>query len=262
MAGEWRVEMSQLSEAVPGGVNEDFVVTTADTVVVMDGVTSADGPTGCVHDVRWLTRNLAGPLAAGLMSRPDRPLADTLYEAITALCLLHQDSCDLDNPDSPSTTVTVARCRGDRLEYLALADSPLIIEQHDGQLVEVLDHRNHRLPNRPGVPNSAFRNQPDGYWVAGARPEAAHQALTGAVPLADVRGLAVMTDGASRLVEQFGWTWRRLLDTLQHGGPARLVRAVRAAERAMPAGPGKRFDDATVVHCRIRPARGVDPPAA
>jgi hypothetical protein len=248
------VEMAHLSQAAPGAVNEDFVFTTEDLVIVMDGVTAGATPTGCIHDVPWLTRNLAVRLAATLISEPGRPLADALHEAITAMCALHGDTCDLDNPDSPSTTVSIARRHGGHLDYLALADSPLVIEERDGHILEVLDHRNFHLPARPGVPNSAFRNQPDGYWVAGTRPAAAHRAITGTLPFADVRRLAVMTDGASRLVEQFDWTWPRLLEALEHGGPTQVIQAVRAAEHDMPAGSirGKRHDDVTIVYCRPR----------
>ncbi|WP_035791480.1 protein phosphatase 2C domain-containing protein [Kitasatospora mediocidica] len=249
------MEIAHLSEAAPGRLNEDFVFTADGLVVVMDGVTAGPGPTGCSHDVRWLTRNLAARLAALLVGEPDLPPAEALHRAITAVCALHGGTCDLDNPDSPSTTVTVVRRRGRHLDYLALADSPLVVEGHDGRIIEVLDRRNHQLPDRPGVPNSAFRNQPDGYWVAGARPEAASHALTGTVAWSGVRRFAVMSDGASRLAEQFGWTWHRLLDTLQDGGPAQILQAVRAAERAMPTGSfrGKRHDDATVVLCTPRP---------
>jgi hypothetical protein len=56
-----------------------------------------------------------------------RPLqvrvADDL-RAIIATCRLHEHTCDLSNPDSPSTTVVMARQRNDQLDYLILADSP------------------------------------------------------------------------------------------------------------------------------------------
>ncbi|WP_037599620.1 protein phosphatase 2C domain-containing protein [Streptacidiphilus rugosus] len=228
------MEMAHLSKAAPGAVNEDYLLTTDDLVVVMDGVTPSLGPSGCIHDVPWLTRNLAGQLAPRLITVPDLPLDAALHQAVTALRELHQDTCDLDNPDSPATTVSIVRRRDRHLDYLALADSPVVIEKHDGQLINVLDHR------------------PKGYWVAGTRPEAAHHAVTGTISCADVRRLAVMTDGTSRLVDKFDWTWHRLLDSLQHNGPTSVIQAVRAAERAMPTGflQGKRHDDATIVYCQ------------
>jgi hypothetical protein len=38
-----------------------------------------------------------------------------------------QMSHDLANPDSPSSTVSIAGVRGDNLEYVTLADSPVVL---------------------------------------------------------------------------------------------------------------------------------------
>ncbi|MFE9695167.1 hypothetical protein [Micromonospora sp. NPDC005806] len=51
----------------------------------------------------------------------------------------------------------------------------------------------------------AARHQPGGYWVAAADPFAAQHAITGEVPLVSVRRVAVLTDGAARLVALFDW---------------------------------------------------------
>lgn len=78
------------------------------------------------------------------------------------------------------------------------------------------------------------------------------EALTGSVPLAGVAGLALLTDGASRLVDTFGLLdWRALLNLLHTQGPQALIARVRDAERADPDGRrwprSKRHDDATVI---------------
>jgi hypothetical protein len=62
-----------------------------------------------------------------------------------------------------------------------------------------------------------------------------------------------MSDGASRLVDVFGLpSWSELLALLDDGGPAELVRQVRAAEAADPQSRrwprAKANDDATVVY--------------
>lgn len=102
----------------------------------------------------------------------------------------------------------------------------------------------------------AHRNVDGGFWVAAVDPLAAEQALTGTVPVDRVRAVAVLSDGASRLVDRFGLaTWRQLLDLVDHDGPAELIRQVREAERSDPNGSrwprGKIFDDATAVYGRI-----------
>lgn len=98
-------------------------------------------------------------------------------------------------------------------------------------------------------------NQTHGYWVAAANPDAAYHAVAGSLPLDGpdrVRRAALLTDGASIAVEQFGlFDWRGLLDVLSEAGPGELIRRVRLAE----AGDGqrrsgfKRYDDATAVLC-------------
>ncbi|GAA4182636.1 hypothetical protein GCM10022252_08840 [Streptosporangium oxazolinicum] len=102
----------------------------------------------------------------------------------------------------------------------------------------------------------AHRNVDGGFWVAAVDPLAAEQALTGTIPVDRVRAAAVLSDGASRLVDRFGLvTWRQLLDLLDHDGPAELIRQVREAERSDPNGSrwtrGKIFDDATAIYGRI-----------
>ncbi|GAA2188058.1 hypothetical protein GCM10009848_27610 [Micromonospora lupini] len=99
----------------------------------------------------------------------------------------------------------------------------------------------------------AARNQPGGYWVAAADPFAARHAITGEVPLDSVRRVAVLTDGAARLVALFGLLdWPDVLDVLAQDGPTELISRVRAIEAADPScmkwARNKRSDDATAVY--------------
>ena len=99
----------------------------------------------------------------------------------------------------------------------------------------------------------AFRNQPGGFWVASANPGAADEALTGALPRHEVCGLALMSDGATRLVDRFGLlSWSELTKMLAAQGPKKLLKSVRAAEDSDPAGQrwprGKARDDATAAY--------------
>ncbi|WP_329582135.1 protein phosphatase 2C domain-containing protein [Kitasatospora sp. NBC_01250] len=249
------MRVGYLSVAAPGGrANEDFVLAGEDFVVVLDGATVSAPETGCRHDVAWVTRRLGVRLGQLLVEEPQWPLTEVLRVAIERLRELHADSCDLGHPDSPSATVALLRRRGERLEHLVLADSPVLVELTDGRLEVVLDDRVERLPAYDLATVARLRNAPGGFWVASTRPEAADQALTGCHPLGEVRRFAVLTDGVSRLVERYGWSWRRLLDVLDEQGPEGAVRAVRAAELAEPPGlRGKRHDDATVAFGRPGP---------
>ena len=90
------------------------------------------------------------------------------------------------------------------------------------------------------------RNQPGGFWVAkDDGPAAAAEALTGSRPVTELGGAALLSNGASRVVDRFG-----LLDWAQvpSQDPASLIRLVREAERAegwtrtmrpRPAGAGR-----------------------
>ncbi|GAA4904873.1 protein phosphatase 2C-like protein [Stackebrandtia albiflava] len=241
----------------PGRVNDDGFVIGAGFAAVFDGCTDPGRDSGCSHDVPWLVARLAGHLSAALLHRPDLPLPEVLAEAIRGMCGDHGD-CDLSNPDSPSTTVTILRETGDRLEYLALADSPLVLRDVDGKVTAVVDDQVDRLPSYTFDAVAYWRNRPGGFWVASTSPEAAHRGVTGEVPRASVRDVLLMTDGVSRLVDRYGYDWERVMDLADEAGPLALIETVHGEDaRAGTAGGrpepvrGKRFDDATAVLCRI-----------
>jgi hypothetical protein len=107
--------------------NEDYAAAGPDWAVVLDGATHFDGvDTGCIHDVPWLVGHLAAALAARLILGPAN-LPEILASAIEATCSAHADTCDLANPDSPSSTVALVRSTGTAIEYLVLGDSPVIL---------------------------------------------------------------------------------------------------------------------------------------
>lgn len=251
------MEITYATRAAPGCRNEDYVVAGPSWALVLDGATAPHGvDSGCVHDVRWLVRNLAAALAAGLTREPGADLPELVAAAIETTCAAHGGGCDLSNPDSPSATLTMLRRRerrgGDRLDWLVLADSPLLLDV-EGEVRAIVDDRVARLPSYTLQAVRTARNAPAGFWVAGARPEAAHEAVTGTLPAAGVRRAGLFSDGASRLVERFGRTdWRGLLDDLERAGPAGLIDRTREVERAeaeagRARGRGKPHDDATAV---------------
>jgi hypothetical protein len=241
------MQVSFATEPAPGRPNEDFVGAGADWAVVLDGATAPAGvDSGCVHDVRWLVHRLGAELGRLLLLEPAVALADLLERAIALVRAAHGSSCDLENPDSPSSTVTLLRASEKAVDYLVLCDSPLVVEV-GGAVRVVLDGRASRLPERTISGVSAARNRPGGFWVASTDPRAAHEALHGSFDRAAVGRVALLSDGASRFVERFHLgTWSDLLDLLEKAGPGELIRRVRAAESVDP-GRGKIHDDATAV---------------
>lgn len=238
------------STPAPGQVNEDYVAAGAGWALVLDGATAPAGvDSGCSHGVAWLARRLGAALGLRLaVSR--RPLAELLADAIVAVRAEHGGGCDLANPDSPSATAAMLRVDQERLEYLTLGDSPVLLGGRDGAATVVLDDRVDHLASYTAAAVTAARNAPGGFWVAAADPEAAGQALTGAVVVDGLRCAALLTDGATRYVQRFAaGDWADMLRLMERQGPDGLIQRVRAAESAEPVGAraGKRHDDATAV---------------
>jgi hypothetical protein len=92
----------------------------------------------------------------------------------------------------------------------------------------------------------AHRNQPGGFWLAKDDPRAAGEAVTGSCPAAGLAGAALLSNGASRIVDQFQLTdWPGVLAMLASSGPAEVIRLVRQHE----ARHGVPTDDATIAYC-------------
>ncbi|WP_327177953.1 protein phosphatase 2C domain-containing protein [Streptomyces sp. NBC_01335] len=246
----------------PERPNEDWVMAALPAsgqggcLVLLDGVTPPPGDDGCVHSVPWFTSRLGGALAELSASRPDLTLEEVLAESIGRTADAHRAPCDLSHVRTPQATVVLVRWDEAAIEYLVLSDSALLLELLDGSVRAVIDDRLDRLP--PGMlssmelTDSLARNKEGGFFTAAADPAVASRAVTGGLPLGEVRALAALTDGASRWTEVFQeGDWRDALGVLRSAGPQRLIDRVRERERAdtdrVHLGRGKRHDDATAV---------------
>jgi hypothetical protein len=161
------------------------------------------------------------------------------------------------DPNSPLSTVALLRLYGDRIDYLALADSSVVLQMADGGMLPITDDQLDHLQDYSVPAIATARNTPDGFWVASTKPEAARHAVSGSVSLAaqPVQAAAVLTDGAATLVERHGRTWEELFGILE-SGPRELVRHTREVDEAATGKfRGKRHDDATAVLCRFGAAR-------
>ncbi|WP_405087968.1 protein phosphatase 2C domain-containing protein [Microbispora sp. NBC_01389] len=262
--------------ATPGRENEDFIAATPDAVVLLDGSgTPAGSESGCTHGVAWYARTLGSTLLTS-MTQSAGSLSELLAEGIKATTSLHDFTCDVSHPGSPSATVVMLRRSGDFLDWLVLADSVLILDTGQPEPTVITDDREaqvgasyrermdsldstspeHVAAHREYVETLRdHRNRDGGFWVASVDPLVAEQALTGSVPVHEVRAAALLSDGASRLVDRFHLTtWRDLLGLLGQAGPNELIRQVRTAEQSDPHGQrwprGKTYDDAAVAYCR------------
>jgi hypothetical protein len=219
----------------PQWANEDFAAVAAGTAVLLDGCTTRaprQQDTGCVHGVAWFARTLGTTFLGLLTATPAAPLADALAAAIGDVRARHADTCDLTSPITPAATVIAVRAAGDGLEYLALSDSSIAADPG---------------PDEPPLVIS------DPHRAAGASPDAAWLARTGTLPRDGLRGVALLSDGATRITDRFGLqSWAATVGVARDLGPAELIRQVRAAEDSDPDGTRwpreKSHDDATALY--------------
>jgi hypothetical protein len=263
----------------PGAaVNEDAVAVTDRVVVLLDGASVPHGlEIGCRHGTAWYVGQLGTELLGQLTGQPDQLLTDALASAIQAVASLHADTCQLDHPGGPSAAVALLREADQTVDYLVLADTTILLDEPAGIQV-ISDDRlaqvavtEHSAMHREATGSPTHqrryadlvtelrrhRNQAEGYWVASSTPDAAYHALTGSVPRLALRRAALLSDGATRLVDRFGvMAWPGLFDVLDREGPYSLILQTRAVESSDPEGRrwprSKRHDDATAVLCRIR----------
>ncbi|WP_242901508.1 hypothetical protein [Actinomadura terrae] len=247
MRVEWATDQGS-----PERANEDFVAAAAGAVVVLDGCGLPLGTDlGCAHGTAWYARSLGTRLLARLLDglggappagrpvgppegahRPgNRPLVARLAGAISDVAASHRATCDLTVSATPAATVLALRLRGDQVDYLVLADSTLLLDGPGG-LTRVT----------AGAP------------FAAADPAVADAAITGTVPVRELRRVFLLTDGAARLADRFQViSWDAVAELAAGSGPAALIARTRETERTDPHGVrwprGKPHDDATVAVC-------------
>jgi hypothetical protein len=218
----------------PGWPNEDYACVGPGAAVLLDGCTTtpAGTETGCVHGVAWYARTLGTDLLAAITAEPRIPLASALEAAIGQVRDRHAGTCDLSLRATPAATVTAVRAEPEGLSYLALSDSSVVADFGDGRPPQVITDR-HR--------------------AAAADPAAAGAATTDTLPYGGLRGVVLLSDGATRITDLYHQlSWPAMIDVIKEHGPAALIRQVRAAEDADPDGERwprhKARDDATVVY--------------
>jgi sulfur transfer complex TusBCD TusB component (DsrH family) len=259
----------------PGSVtrsNEDFVTASPSVAVVLDGLSAPPAlGIGCLHGTPWFVTQLGVQLVSAATTARDEPLQDLVAGAISRVADSHAHTCDLEHPGTPSSSLAILREHAQRVEYLLLFDSVIVLDGPSGLSV-ISDRRVDAFAREEDLATRGYpigspthqhrvqelvaaqrrhRNQPDGYWVAGAKPEAAYQAVTGSWPHDRLSRAALLSDGVSCLVELYSVVdWTELLDLLQQHGPRHAISRVREVEDTDPTDNRwpryKRSDDATV----------------
>jgi hypothetical protein len=258
-----------------GRPNEDFVGAVPGAAVLLDGAGIPETDLICRHGVAWYSHTLGSTLLAQLCREPESDLVAALADSIEQVSGQHRDTCDIADPRSPQSTVAIIRFDADHADFLVLADVFVVLDSSEARPQVVTDSREVDVRNecssvlrdlRTGTPEyertrlsvidalRARRNQPGGYWIAKDDPHAATQAVTGSVPIEQLSGAALLSNGASRVVDPYRLAeWPAVLDLMRTRGPDEIIRRVRKAEtkaRATDSIPDSRLaDDATVAYC-------------
>jgi hypothetical protein len=256
--------------AQPGSadaVSEDSTAIGPGILVLLDGATARTG-TGCIHGVSWF----AARTADGIKDHSALGPTGALAAAVSGTADLHRDTCDLSHPGTPSAAVAIVQVTGRIMRYLVLGDVTVVIDSVDGIRVvsdqrvsqTAVDERAAADAMHASDPDKAAalvrmkhaelaaRNAPGGFWAATSDPAVAEHALTGEIPVTQVRRVAVLSDGAARAVEFGLYDWPGVLDVLRDAGPDALIHQVRGAETSDPEATrwprNKISDDATAAY--------------
>lgn len=252
-----------------GHTNQDRYITGPNFAAVLDGASkfTEEQPR---HDGGWYAQTLAAELGELLTARPDAPLPGIVQHAIEAVATEH----DLRPATSPTSTIALARWDDEHVETYVLGDSKVAIIHPDGSEDAYSDDRlrsiggglrrayRGRLAAGSGFDDqhlrllaslqaeqAKWRNREDGYWIAGAEPDAANHGKASVHARGEVGRLVLATDGAAAGISRY-----RTLENWGDVDPSTLgdfLSAIEADEASDPDGQqwprSKPGDDKTLI---------------
>jgi hypothetical protein len=209
--------MDVTAAQLPHGGGDDAIVTTGQGVIMLDGA-SAFIPVPVPAAV--YAEHLAQQLAKVMDARPEDDLRGILADSIATSAR----DLELQPGKSPSSTVIILRRVGAYVDCLVLGDSLAVLAGHpvsDDRLAEVgrqlreqyrgrltegngYDQEHRRLLQELQREQARHCNQPGGYWIAEAEPQAADHALVARCPADTVPWAVLATDGAYKTMTHLG----------------------------------------------------------
>lgn len=189
--------------------SDDKVFVTNNAIVVLDG---ASAFLSVPVAASTYASTLGMYLARLLTETPDIELHELLRIGIQSTA----KNLDLSPGSSPSSTVTILRQRDTFIDLLTLGDNAIIfpdttiIDDRINRVARIerskyqnrlatggqYDDEHHNLLRQLQTVQRQNRNQPDGYWIAEADPNAAGHALTATRQVSSTPWAIVATDGA------------------------------------------------------------------
>lgn len=240
-----------LAATLPGDGthNQDAYAYGDGWAVVADGATSFAGDRS--HDPGWYAQQLVQALAQAMpgTKHPSEHLAD-------AICVV-RDAYHLTPDTAPTATVAIARWVPRAVEACVLGDCLVAVLHADHTEAIHTDHRlsavavAQRTALRAHLARYGFtgtgnllldlqaeqarhRNQPGGYWVAGADPTAAQHAMCWTGDQEGIKGLVLATDGVAIDRHPTATDWRDVYDEGVIEDPAMTIQRIHDAEGTDP----------------------------
>lgn len=198
-----------------GGPGQDRCFTAEGLVVVLDGASAYDSSVS--PDAAAYVDTLGPALIERVSNQPRVDLRTAVAGAIRRTA----NNLALAPGEGPSSTVSIVRWEGDAIDVLVLGDSPVVIRLKDGATRVMVQHpmshiapdlrqlyrdrlaagqgydRRHRdILQEIQREEAAVRNQPGGYYIAEAVPDAARHAIVQTFSPSDVVGCILSSDGA------------------------------------------------------------------
>lgn len=266
-----RVTVKAASLPADGQLGQDRHFIGDDFVIVLDGASS---PIPSDRNGGWYAEVLGADLSDRLLHSASTDLRGVLNESIANVARRY----DLQPGKAPSSTVAIARWDTAHLHAMVLGDSSLIAQTRSGATLQLRDNRlasvaraeretyrnalrhgegygqaHRRYLRRLVEVEHAHRNQLGGYWIAEAEPEAATHAVRARWALDEITAVLVVTDGASRGIEQYHvlQTWQDAFRFIRDQSLDRLLELVHESEERDENGQrwprSKIHDDKTAV---------------
>lgn len=199
-----------------GDKNQDRYAYGDGWAFVLDGASSFT-KTQPEHDGGWYADHLKQALSAGLMDHSKRATPEIVEDAIRTVAETHGG----DVASCPTSTIALARWNNETVEAYLLGDSTAALVSlrneevlSDARLAEIarplreeyrsrlrkgqgFDEHHQGLLRQLQARQATVRNRPNGYWIAGAEPEAANNAITCIRRIPPVHTLVLASDGAA-----------------------------------------------------------------
>lgn len=178
-----------------------------------------------VSDGEWLVRELNLYLKKNLMTS-HLTIADVVRRGLMAIHREFQrfpNADQLYDLDMPSACCAIVRVRNDKLSYFIIGNCELILTYADGNTITLSDlrlqeldaklleisqdlRRKQRMPlfrarnfmDNLLVENRLRRNIEGGYYVLGEDSDVVKHALTGTIPLKDIKSISLVCNGFSQ----------------------------------------------------------------